>query len=115
MTFTDTEGRRTDNQSADKNAPNAPLDKPPPEGEEVVNMFFTSKFWVIYGVDSTQFYKIIVISDNFQAMVIVNPGNGTDSETNKFINDMKEEYAKGKEKVTKWKNNLMNQGSGYSL
>ena len=48
-------------------------------------------------------------------MVMVNPGNGTDSETNEFINDMKEQYNKGKENVTKLKNNLMNQGSGYSL
>ena len=48
MTITGTEGRRTDNQSADRNAPNAPRDEPPPEGEEVLNKFFTSKFWVIY-------------------------------------------------------------------
>ena len=54
MTLTDAESRRTDNQGTDKNAPNAPRDEPPPEGEEVVNMFCTNKFWVIYGVDSTQ-------------------------------------------------------------
>ena len=48
-------------------------------------------------------------------MVVVNPGNGTDSEANQFINDMKEEYNKGKEKVTKWKNNLIDQASGYTI
>ena len=52
---------------------------------------------------------------HFQGMIIVNTANGTDAETNTFINDIKEEYNKGKEKVTKWKNDLINQEKGYSL
>ena len=66
MTLTDAESRRTDNQGTDKNAPNAPRDEPPPEGEEVVNMFFTSKFWVIYDVNSTQSYCRIPTDNPFK-------------------------------------------------
>ena len=54
-------------------------------------------------------------------MVIVNPGDGTengkeeDAKRDQFINDMKAEFEQGKQKVTKWKNNIINQGLGYSL
>ena len=53
-------------------------------------------------------------------MVIVNPGDGTETgkeaeDRDQFINEMKADFEEGKQKVTKWKNNIINQGFGYSL
>ena len=53
-------------------------------------------------------------------MVIVNPGDGTETgkeaeDRDQFINEMKADFEEGKQKVTKWKNNIINQGLGYSL
>ena len=54
-------------------------------------------------------------------MVIVNPGDGTetgkeeDADRDQFINEMKADFEEGKQKVTQWKNNIINQGLGYSL
>ena len=109
MTLTDDleERSRTDNG----NHKNAPLMKPPKE--EVIR--FCAILPPVYPVIMYLNVKY------FQTMVIVNPGDGTetgeeeDADRDQFINEMKADFEEGKQKVTQWKNNIINQGLGYSL